>query len=87
MNMKPIDDYFASKIHKPFYMVVGDEEYKETIDSLRSRAISILRVSDCCRNADKVPDLDNLREKIETADVSCDYNDVVLLGLDRKSVV
>lgn len=81
MNMKPIDDYFASKIHKPFYMVVGDEEYKETIDSLRSRAISILRVSDCCRNADKVPDLDNLREKIETADVSCDYNDVVLLGL------
>lgn len=81
MNMKAIDDYFASKIHKPFYMVVGDVEYGEIIDSLKSRAISILQVSDCCKNDDKVPDLDALREKLETADVSCDYNDVVLLGL------
>lgn len=81
MNMKAIDDYFASKIHKPFYMVVGDAEYGEIIDSLKSRAISIVHVSDCCKNDDKVPDLDALREKMETADVSCDYNDAVLLGL------
>lgn len=81
MNMKPIEDYFASKIHKPFYMVVGDVEYGEIIDSLKSRAISILHVSDCCKNSDKIPDLDAMTEKLETADVSCDYNDVVLLGL------
>lgn len=81
MNMKAIDDYFASKIHKPFYMVVGDVEYGEIIDSLKSRAISIMHVSDCCKSDDKVPDLDDLRERLETADVSCDYNDVVLLGL------
>lgn len=81
MNMKAIDDYFASSNHKPFFMVVGDAEYGEIIDSLKSRAISFLYVSDCCRNDDKVPDLDALREKMETADVSCDYNNVVLLGL------
>lgn len=81
MNMKAIDDYFASTNHKPFFMIVGDAEYAEIIDNLKSRAISILYVSDCCRNDDKVPDLDTLREKIETADVSCDYNNVVLLGL------
>lgn len=81
MNMKWLEDYFASKIHKPFYMAVGDVEYREVIKSLRSRAISILHVSDCCKNIDKVPDLDALLEKLETADVSCDYNDVVLLGL------
>lgn len=28
MNIKAIDDYFGSKIHKPFYMVVGDADYK-----------------------------------------------------------
>ena len=81
MNMKAIDDYFASSNHKPFFMVVGDAEYGQIIDSLKSRAISFLYVSDCCRNDDKVPDLDTLREKLETADVSCGYNNVVLLGL------
>lgn len=81
MNMKAIDDYFASSNHKPFFMIVGDIEYRQIIDSLKSRAISFLYVSDCCRNDDKVPDLDALREKLETADVSCDYNNVVLLGL------
>lgn len=81
MNMKEIDDYFASKIHKPFYMVVGDVEYSDIINSLQSRAISIVHLSDCCRHIDKVPDLDVLQEKLETSDVSCDYNDVVLVGL------
>lgn len=81
MDIKPIEGYFASKIHKPFYMAVGDVEYREAIDDLKSRAISVLCVSDCCKNTDKVPDLDILREKIETADVSCGYNDIVLLGL------
>ena len=81
MNMKAINDYFASKIHKPFFMAVGDKEYGEIIDSLKSRAISIISVSDCCRCEDKVPDMDALRQRLETADVSCAYNDVVLLGL------
>ena len=36
MNMKPMEDYFASKIHKPFYMVVGDKEYREAIDSFKA---------------------------------------------------
>ena len=81
MSMNEIDEYFASKIHKPFFMVVGDKEYGEIIDLLKSRAISIIHVSDCCRNEDKVPDMDYLRQKIETADVSCDYNNVVILGL------
>ena len=50
MNMKAIDDYFASSNHKPFFMVVGDAEYEQIIESLKSRAISFLYVSDCCRN-------------------------------------
>ena len=81
MNMKPIEDYFGSKAHKPFYMVVGDKEYGEAIDSLKSRAISILHISECCKNIDKLPDLDAMREKLETADVSFSYNNIVMLGL------
>lgn len=81
MNMKPMDDYFASKIHKPFYMVVGDKEYREAIDSFKSRAISILHINECCKKIDKLPDLDVMREKLETADVSFAYNNIVMLGL------
>lgn len=81
MNMKPMDDYFASKIHKPFYMVVGDKEYREAIDSFKSRAISILHINECCKNFDKLPNLDIMREKLETADVSFSYNNIVMIGL------
>ena len=45
MNMKPMEDYFASKIHKPFYMVVGDKEYREAIDSFKSRAVYCISMS------------------------------------------
>ena len=81
MEIRAIDEYYSSKLHKPFYMVVGDEEYKKILENLRTRAISIIHVSDCCNKADKLPDLDALREKLETADVSCQYNKVVLVGL------
>jgi hypothetical protein len=81
MDIKVIDSYFDSKIHKPFYMIVGDAEYKEILDNLRSRTTSAIRVSDCCKFDDKKPDLDTFREKLETADVSCDYNNIVVLGL------
>lgn len=81
MNMKPMENYFASKIHKPFYMVVGDKEYREAIDSFKSRAISILHINECCKKFDKLPDLDVMREKLETADVSFSYNNIVMLGL------
>lgn len=81
MEVRAIDEYYSSKLHKPFYMVVGDEEYKKILENLRTRAISIIHVSDCCNKADKLPDLDALREKLETADVSCQYNKVVLVGL------
>lgn len=80
-DMKQIEDYFASNIHKPFYMVVGDVEYKKIVQNLRSRAINVLRLSDCCRSDDKIPDLDILSEELKTADISCDDNDIVVLGL------
>lgn len=81
MDIKVIDDYFDSRIHKPFYMAVGDAEYGAIKDDLRSRAVSIIKVSDCCKLDDKKPDLDAFREKLETADVSCNYNNVVVLGM------
>lgn len=81
MGMKDIEDYFNSGINKTFYMVVGDAEYKDLVESLKSRGISIVRVSEYCKNEDKIPDLDALKEKLETADVSFLNKNIVVLGL------
>lgn len=43
--------------------------------------ISILHINECCKNFDKLPDLDVMREKLETADVSFSYNNIVMIGL------
>lgn len=75
MNMNFIENYFASDIHKPFYMVVGNSEYKEIINNLQGRKVCILRISQYCRYEDKIPDLDWLKEELKG-----DKN-IVLIGL------
>jgi hypothetical protein len=81
MNLKSVDDYCLSNIHKPFFIVVGDEEYSEVLNALSSRGFIKLRVSECCRREDKVPDLDTLQGKLETADISFNRHNIVVVGL------
>ena len=81
MDISCVESYFASGLHKPFYLLVGDEEYQEARKNLKSRMTQVLRVSDCCRSQDRLPDLGKLKDDMTTADVSCDYNRVLVLGL------
>ena len=81
MTLTAIEGYFASSVHKPFFAVASDEEYKELIIKLEEHGVDFLRLSDCCRDMDKKPDLDLLRDKLRTADVDCKSNRVVVLGL------
>lgn len=81
MTLAAIESYFASSIHKPFYVIVGDEEYKRIKDKLEEQGADYIRLSDCCRGIDKKPDLDLLREKLRTADIDCKSNKVAVLGL------
>lgn len=82
MPIQIIDDYFSSTIHKPFFLVVGDTGYNSTLQALKSRmAVSYIRISECCHSDDKKPDMDILREKLETVDVSFLNNNIVVLGL------
>ena len=82
MSMKAIEDYFHSNIYKPFYMVVGDEEYSSLKSKLAdSNSVQFVSLSSCCRNPDKKPDLDKFRELLRMADVYCNSNRIVVLGL------
>lgn len=82
MSIKAIENYYKSNIYKPFYMVVGDDEYRFLKAKLvEAGGVDFVRLSSCCRAADKKPDMDKLREILQMADVDCDSNKIVLLGL------
>ena len=82
MSMATIESYYKSNIYKPFYMAVGDEEYRYLKSKLtESGDVEFVHLSKCCRNADKKPDIDKLRETLRMADIDCDSNKIVLLGL------
>lgn len=81
MELIAIEEYYSSNVHKPFYLVVGDEEYMAAKVKLSEIGIESIRISDCCRLPDKCPDLDVLREKLRTLDVNSTSNKVAVLGL------
>lgn len=80
MTLTAIKEYYSSNIHKPFFSVVGNDEYRELKINLEELEIDFIRLSDCCHNQDKKPDLDILREKLRTADIDCKCNRVAVLG-------
>lgn len=81
MSVSAIEAYFGSKLHKPFYAVVGDEDYVKEYEELVEQGADIIRLSDCFCDVDKLPDLDLLREKLRTVDVNCESNKAVVIGL------
>ena len=82
MVMKAIETYFKSNLYKPFYAVVGDEEYQEVKSKITAtNDVVFIRLSNCCGGVDKKPNLDKLRETLRMADIDCDSNKIVLLGL------
>lgn len=76
-----IEEYFTSHQHKPFFLVVGDDEYMSVKSKLSEIGIEIVNLSDCCRLPDKRPDLDILREKMRTLDVNSTCNKIAIIGL------
>ncbi|WP_119015911.1 BREX-4 system phosphatase PglZ [Anaeroplasma bactoclasticum] len=73
--------FFQSKNYKPYFAVVGDEEYNSILLKLNHMDVDFIRLSDHCLDDDKLPDLDNLKEHLLTADVDCKSNNVVVLGV------
>lgn len=82
MISKKIDEYFNSNLFKPFYVCIGDDDYSETVDKVIALGdIQIIRLSQYCAQPDRKPNLDKLRETLRMADVDCDSNKVIVLGV------
>jgi len=80
--MQVLNSYFDSNVYKPFYMVVGDKDYKSLKAKLAEAGdVEFVCLSQYCSEIDKKPDLDRLRETLRMADIDCKSNRIVLLGL------
>lgn len=82
MSFESIERYFKSNIFKPLFMVVGDKSYTNYRKMLyEAKDAEIICLSSFCKEPDKKPNLDKLSETLRMADVYCESNKLVVLGL------
>lgn len=77
MWIQAINKYLSSSVKTPYFLVVGDGQYKDVRDKLSELGLTFVKVSEYCGGDDKLPDIDGLVERLKTADV----DKLVVIGL------
>ena len=80
MPIQAVNKYLSSNVKAPYFLVVGDAQYKGVKDKLSELGLSFVKVSDYCGD-DKLPDIDGLLERLKTADLNASDNKLVVIGL------
>ena len=81
MLCNAVRNYIATAKGLPFFYVVGDDKYSETLDELTQLGLIIDRTSDFCPREDKLPNVDDIIDHFRTLDVDYKQNKHVLVGL------
>lgn len=81
MSIEAVKKYLSSNVKVPFFLVVGDERYKDVKDKLSELGLTFVKVSNSCSGDDKLPDIDSLLESLKIADVNTSDNKLVIIGL------
>ena len=76
-----VKNYIAAAKGLPFFYVVGDDSYADTLSELSQQGLIIHRASDFCPKDDKFPSIDNIIDHFRTLDVDYKQNKHVLIGL------
>ncbi|MCD7785560.1 MAG: BREX-4 system phosphatase PglZ [Oscillospiraceae bacterium] len=76
-----VENYLNTAKGLPFFYVVGDKDYRDTLEELVQRDVKKISVSDFCPKDDKFPDIDELIDTIRTGDVDFRENKYVVVGL------
>ena len=79
--MDSVNDYLTSTVKTPYFLFVGDEQYLTALNDLHACGLTFVPMSNFCRAADKLPDIDGLLSHIEAADVNVDGKKFVVTGL------
>jgi len=70
MQLEPVKRYLASEASGPFFLFVGDADYTAVQGELRYMGLDAMSASDFCRDADRLPDLDALLDRLSGARVN-----------------
>ena len=81
MPIERVRNYLSSSVKTPYFLAIGDGEYKGVKEKLTDLGLGIIRVSDYCRKNDRQPDIDGLLEYLKTADVKPKGKKMVVIGL------
>ena len=81
MPIERVRNYLSSSVKTPYFLAIGDGEYKGVKEKLTDLGLNIIRVSDYCRNNDRQPDIDGLLEYLKTADVKPNGKKMAVIGL------
>ncbi len=81
MQTDSVHKYLSSSVKTPYFLFIGDDQYKTAIDELSVKGLDFVQTSDFCGSDDKLPDIDGLLTYIETADVNAKSKKFVVKGL------
>jgi len=81
MSIDKVSKYLTSNVRTPYFLFIGDDEYRDIKGKLSDLGLNIIKVSDCCRNDDKLPDIDGVIEQLKTADVNASGKKMAVIGL------
>jgi hypothetical protein len=81
MPIEAAKQYLQSDVRSPFFLVVGDNQYVDVKNKITELGLGIVRVSDYCGAKDKPPKLDDLCDRLKTADINANDKKLVVVGL------
>lgn len=81
MSIEKIMSYLASSVNTPFFYFVGDSTYQDVKEKLTELGFSIVRISDHCRNDDRLPDIDGLINQLTSTNGYAHGKKMAVIGL------
>ncbi|MBF0233945.1 MAG: BREX-4 system phosphatase PglZ [Desulfamplus sp.] len=80
MWFQAVNKYLISDVKTPYFLAVGDGNYKIVKDKLPELGFTFIKVSDYCSGLDKLPDIDALLDCLKTAGANSTDKKIVTVG-------
>lgn len=78
MTLDSVKEYLSSRDKKAYFVFVDNGRYCTVLDEFNSLGVKTIRISDYCKDSDKVPNIDNFFTDIKKLDPAEKY---IVLGL------
>lgn len=77
MTLDSVKEYLSSKDKKAYFVFVDNDRYSTVLDEFNSLGVNAIRISDYCKDSDKMPNIDNFFTDLKKLDSAEKY---IVLG-------